>query len=100
LTIFLYQAGSPDVWPTGSGVLIWMLGFVLFSTLLGFGLYTRALQILPASVASITATSEVLFASVLSMIFLGERLDIWQILGALLIVFGVVLVTWKGRRIY
>ncbi len=93
LSLFLFQSGKPDPWPTGSGILGWVLGFVLISTILGFGLYTKALSILPASTASITATAEILFASVLAYFILGEQLGLWQILGALLIISGVVLVS-------
>ena len=93
ITIFLFQGGRPDPWPIGNGILPWMLGFVLMSTILGFGLYTKALSLLPASVAAIISTAEILSASILSSIFLGERLGIWQILGAALIIMGVVLVS-------
>lgn len=93
LSLFLFQSGKPDPWPTGSGILGLVLGFVLMSTILGFGLYTKALSILPASIASITATAEILFASVLAYFILGEQLGVWQILGALLIISGVVLVS-------
>jgi drug/metabolite transporter (DMT)-like permease len=98
VTILIFQGGSPDPWPAGSGVLGWVLGFVLMSTILGFGLYIRALKILPASVASITATTEILFAVILANIFLGERLQGWQILGGLLIVLGVILVSLKNNQ--
>ncbi len=93
ITIFFFQGGRPDPWPIGNGILPWMLGFVLMSTILGFGLYTKALSLLPASVAAIISTAEILSASTLSAIFLGERLGIWQILGAALIIMGVVLVS-------
>jgi DME family drug/metabolite transporter len=99
LTIFLFQGGRPDPWPVGSGILPWMLGFVLLSTILGFGLYTKALSMLPASVAAIISTAEILSASILSAIFLGERLEIWQILGAALIIMGVVLVSLNKNKI-
>ncbi len=99
LTIFLFQGGRPDPWPVGSGILPWMLGFVLMSTILGFGLYTKALSLLPASVAAIISTAEILSASILSAIFLGERLEIWQILGAALIIMGVVLVSLNKNKI-
>ena len=96
LSLFLFQSGKPDPWPTGSGILGWFLGFVLISTILGFGLYTKALSILPASTASITATAEILFASVLAYFILGEQLSVWQIFGSLLIISGVVLVSLSG----
>jgi drug/metabolite transporter (DMT)-like permease len=93
LSLFILQSGKPDPWPTGSGTLGWILGFVLMSTILGFGLFTKGLLILPASVASITATTEILFATILAYFILGEQLGVWQILGALLIISGVVLVS-------
>jgi len=95
LTIFLFQGGNPEPYPVGSGILLWLLGFVLMSTILGFGLYTKALSILPASIASITATAEIIFAVILAYLFLGEQLGIWQFLGAALIILGVVLVSLK-----
>jgi len=98
LTIYSVMGMNPDPWPTGSGIHFWMLGFVFVSTILGFGFFTWSLKILPASVAAITATAEVLFAAIWSNIFLGEQLGIWQILGALLIVFGVVMVSLKGSK--
>jgi drug/metabolite transporter (DMT)-like permease len=99
LTIFLFQGGRPEPWPIGSGILPWMLGFVLMSTILGFGLYTRALALLPASVAAIISTAEILSASIFSAIFLGDRLGTWQILGAVLIIMGVVLVSIKESNL-
>lgn len=93
LALYIFQGGQPAPWPTGSGILGWILAFVLLSTILGFGLYTKALFILPASTASITATTEILFASILAYFILGEQLGVWQILGALLIVSGVILVS-------
>ena len=93
LSLFIFQSGRPDPWPTGSGILGLLLGFVLMSTILGFSIFTKGLLILPASIASITATTEILFASILAYLFLGEKLGVWQIMGALLIVSGVVLVS-------
>jgi len=98
LTLFIFQLGSPDPWPAGSGIVPYFIGFVLISTILGFGLYTTALSKLPASVASITATTEILFASILAYFFLQERLDAWQIAGAVLIISGVVLVSLDKKN--
>jgi drug/metabolite transporter (DMT)-like permease len=93
LTLFIFLSGTPDPWPTGSGILPLFGGFVLFSTIGGFFLYTTALKRLPASVASITATSELLFAIILAYVFLKERIDFWQILGSVLIIGSVVLIS-------
>ncbi len=93
ITLFIFQLGSPDPWPQGTGIMPWFVGFVLISTIVGFALYTMALNKLPASIASITATTEILFASILAYIFLQERLDFGQVAGAVLIISGVVLVS-------
>lgn len=98
VTLFLYQLGQPAPWPQGSGVIPWFIGFVLISTIIGFGLYTMALRKLPASVASITATTEILFASFMGYIFLQERMDALQVAGALLIISGVILVTLAKEK--
>lgn len=93
LTLFAVQLGQPDPWPSSPGFLPLFTGFVLISTIIGFTLYTTSLKLLPASVASITATSEIFFASILAYIFLHERMDLWQILGSVLIIAGVILVS-------
>lgn len=93
LTLFTVQLGSPDPWPVSKDFLPLFIGFVLFSTIVGFGLYTTSLKFLPASVASITATSEIFFAAIFAYIFLQERMDLWQILGSILIISGVILVS-------
>jgi drug/metabolite transporter (DMT)-like permease len=98
-TLFIFQLGQPDPWPTGPGVIPWFISFVLISTILGFGLYTMSLKKLPASVASITATTEIFFASIMGYIFLNERMDLWQILGAVCIAAGVVLVTLAKDKV-
>jgi drug/metabolite transporter (DMT)-like permease len=66
---------------------------ILITTVSGFALYTIALGFLEASIASITATSEIVFAAVLAYFILGEKMDIWQIFGAVLIISGVILVS-------
>lgn len=73
-------------------------GLVLFSTICGFALYTSGLQRLPASVAAIVATMEVPFAAIISYAALGERLEPGQIFGAVLVVSGVLLLSWPQKQ--
>ena len=94
LILLPFQIRAPIPWPLGAQVLGWYAGLILLSTISGFGLYTAGLRHLQASVAAIVATTEVAFAAVVSYIALGERLDGWQILGAILVVGGVVLLSW------
>ena len=99
IALFLYQLGTPDPWPSSPAIIPWFAGLVLISTIAGFASYTSGLQKLPASTASITAMTEILFASVMAYIFLGERLDVWQILGAILITSGVVIVSLNNKKV-
>lgn len=93
MTLFIFQLGRPDPWPFHTGILPLFSGLVLLSTITGFALYITALKILPASIASITATTEILFVLILAFTILQERMDLWQVGGAVLVICGVVLVS-------
>lgn len=71
---------------------VWLAALVFLSTILPLAAYLSSLRRLPVSVASILAASEVVFGSILAFLFFGERLQVWQIVGAGLVVGGVVLV--------
>lgn len=75
-----------------------LVGLVLLSTIGGYAFYTIGLKRLQASVASITSMTEVPFAAFVSYIALGERLSIVQILGAVCVVSGVILVSRKKKK--
>jgi DME family drug/metabolite transporter len=79
-------------------LLMLFTGLVLVSTVSGYVLFTTALKTLDASIASITNTAEVAFAAILAYFILGERLDAWQIFGALLIVSGVILISLPNGK--
>jgi drug/metabolite transporter (DMT)-like permease len=93
LTLLPFQILNPSPFPYQFPALMYFIGLILLSTIGGFALYTTALGRLQASIASITATSEIAFAAVLAYFILGEKLDIWQIFGAVLIISGVILVS-------
>ena len=93
LTLLPFQILNPSPFPYQFPALIYFIGLILISTICGFALYTTALGHLQASVASITATSEIVFVAILAYFILGEHLDLWQILGAVLVIIGVILVS-------
>ena len=76
----------------GNAPLGWLTLFVLGAgpTLVGFALYTVSLGHLPVSVASLIATLEPVFTAVMAFFLLGERLSAVQVVGSLLILFGVL----------
>ncbi len=72
------------------------------SGLLGIALadtwYLRALNLMGASRTGIVASLFSPFVILLSTIFLGERMVLWQWLGFFMVVSGVLLVTWRVHR--
>ena len=59
---------------------------------------TFGLGKLPASVAAILAMTEIAFVAVYAYFLLGERLTPDQVLGSLLVISGVLLLSWRRRR--
>lgn len=91
LTLLPFQILNPSPVPYRFPALSYFIGLILISTISGFALYTIALGRLQASIASIAATSEIVFAAIFAYLVLSERLNTWQILGAALVISGVVL---------
>ncbi len=69
--------------------ILWIGGI---ATTLGYALGVRAVPLLGSRVASFVGLSEVLFALGFAWLLLGEAPGLWQIVGGVLIVGGVVLV--------
>lgn len=74
---------------------VWILFLALVSTLAGYFLYTKGLQYIEAGKAGITAVWEVVVASVLAFIILGEVLTLPQGGGGLLIILGIFIIRRK-----
>lgn len=84
----------------GSAWAGWGVLFLLAAgpTVAGFGLYNVSLTHLPSSVANLVVTLEPAFTTVTAYFFLGERLNLTQIGGGLLILTGVVILRlYEGR---
>lgn len=75
---------------------------VLLSGLFGIAMadtwYLKALNLMGASRTGIVSSLFSPFVILLSSIFLGERLLPWQWLGFILVMAGVLLVTWRVRQ--
>lgn len=98
LTLLPFQIGDGFTTPQSLHSVAYFTGMVLFTTIGGFALYTLALSRLQASVAAILATAEVPFATLVSYVTLGERLNPWEVGGGLLVIGGVILLSWPRRR--
>jgi len=78
------------------------VGIALVSGYLGIAVadtwYLRALQLMGASRTGIVASLLSPFVILLSVLFLGESLRGWQLLGFVLVMSGILLVTWRSKR--
>jgi drug/metabolite transporter (DMT)-like permease len=66
------------------------LGVAVVGTLVPFVCIVAALRHIPASRAAVVATLEPVLAAIIAWPVLGQTLDVWQILGGLLVVAAVV----------
>jgi drug/metabolite transporter (DMT)-like permease len=89
-------------WPVATladpGVVVAVLGVGLVGTLLPFALAVGAVRVISAATAGIAATSEPVFAVAFAWVLLGQRLDPAQLVGAALVVAGVVLAQLAAAR--
>ncbi len=69
-----------------------LVAWAWIPTVLAYGLYLMALDRIEASRATIVCTIEPVSAIALACLFLGETVSLPQLLGALLVLSGVILV--------
>jgi RarD protein len=86
------QFQHKDVWV--SAVLL-----ALVATVGGFVFYTSGLKHLEASKASILATIEPIIAVLTGVLFLGEHLGGWQVLGIALVMYSAILVSEERSKV-
>ena len=99
LALLPFQIGRPMPVQISGPAWAAFAGLVLLTTIGGYTSYALGLRRLQASVASIAATIEVAFAAFICYVFLGERLDGGQIVGALVVVSGVILLSRPSGRV-
>jgi drug/metabolite transporter (DMT)-like permease len=93
LVLFPFQFFTPQPWPVPLSAWLSYGGLIGVATIGGFFLYTSALGRLPASVATILAMAEIPIVSAYAYFLLGEQMTAIQILGAALVVGGVLLLS-------
>jgi len=78
----------------------WLI--VLVSGIIGIAVadtwYLRALNLMGASRTGVVASLYSPFVVILSMLFLGEVMAGWQLAGFVLVLGGILLVTWRSNR--
>jgi drug/metabolite transporter (DMT)-like permease len=98
LVLLPFQPFTPQPWPIPAASGRWFALLITLATVAPFTAYTFGLSRLPASVAGILTVAEIPFATLFAFLALGERFAAAQWLGAILVVSGVLLLSWGQWR--
>ena len=93
---FQFFTRQPQSMP--APVLGYFAGLIGLATIGGFSIYTFAVGRLETSVATILAMAEIPIVALYAYILLGERMAIDQVFGAMLVVAGVLMLSWRRKR--
>ncbi|HUV15005.1 MAG TPA: DMT family transporter [Pelolinea sp.] len=78
--------------------IIWLLLLALIPQLIGHSLVNWALGLLPASYVSLSLLGEPVGSAILAFLILGETPAVLQIVGSILIVFGIFSATYSRKK--
>ncbi|GBC61404.1 hypothetical protein DENIS_2364 [Desulfonema ishimotonii] len=90
LMLLFVQPFTTQPFPLKPDTLLWFAGLIGVSTVIAFLLYTFGLGRIPASMATILAMSEIVFAGACGYFFLGEAMSLLQLSGSALVIIGVL----------
>ncbi|MEH7385376.1 DMT family transporter [Bacillus sp. JJ1521] len=75
---------------------LYIVGLSLLSTMLAFILYTKGLQYIESSRASIIATIEPVVAAIIGFFIFQETLQMWQYVGIIMVIAALIIVQEKS----
>jgi len=88
------------VLPLFSDIKVWVyiIGLGFLSTMLPFIFYTKGLNTIESSQASIIATIEPVVASLVGFLIFHEKLNVWQYFGIFLVIAAVIIVQETSKK--
>ncbi|MFB5285384.1 DMT family transporter [Peribacillus sp. Hz7] len=86
--------------PLFSDIKVWLyiIGLGFLSTMLPFIFYTKGLNTIESSQASIIATIEPVVASLVGFLIFHEKLNVWQYFGIFLVIAAVIIVQETSKK--
>ncbi|HFC29965.1 MAG TPA: EamA family transporter, partial [Oceanospirillales bacterium] len=96
-TVFVFEGTSIPTTTSAQFWLIFFSGFV--GIMLADLFYLRALQLIGASLTGITGSLYSPFVVSLSLLYLGEVLQFWQYIGMILVLIGVLVVSFRKKNL-
>jgi drug/metabolite transporter (DMT)-like permease len=98
LVLLPIQFFTPQPRGVPASTLLHFAGLICIATIGGFSIYTFALGRLQASVATILAMAEIPIVAIYASVLLGERITIDQVLGAMLVILGVLMLSRRRKE--
>ena len=95
-TILLFEGWTLPSYSAGEFLVVVLSGYLGIAVADTW--YLRALHLMGASRTGIVASLLSPFVILLSVLFLGESLRGWQLLGFASVMAGILLVTWRSQR--
>jgi drug/metabolite transporter (DMT)-like permease len=83
---------------SNSKVWLYIIGLGFLSTLLAFILYTKGLETIETSRASIIASIEPVVASITSFFVFHEKLNLWQYIGVGMVISAIMIVQESTKK--
>ncbi len=96
-TLYFTDGLSPPELTMAQWGLLLISGF--FGIMLADLFYLRALQLIGAGLTGLTGSLYSPFVVFLSLFFLGERLNSWQIMGMALVIVGVMVISYRKKSL-
>jgi len=78
---------------------IYIIGLGFLSTMMAFILYTKGLQYIESSRASIIATIEPVVAAIIGFFIFQETLQMWQYVGIIMVIAAVIIVQETSEKL-
>ncbi|RBW68532.1 DMT family transporter [Bacillus taeanensis] len=93
-------SGLWHVLPLFSDIRVWfyIIGLGFLSTMLPFLLYTKGLNTIESSRASIIATIEPVVAALIGFMVFHEKLNLWQYMGVAFVIAAVIITSKKSTK--
>ena len=94
ITMGIIGLASGFTWQLSAPTWLAIAGITLFSSIVAMSSFYKGLQLVGASTASILSMLEPVMTGTLAYIFLGERLNLTQLMGGALVILGSGIVAW------
>jgi drug/metabolite transporter (DMT)-like permease len=88
-----------QVWYFSGSSYMWLIALGVIPQLFGHSIFNWSLEILPASIVSIALLGEPIGSTLLAYLFLSETPTIFEIVGGLVILAGIVLAYFPRKKV-